>query len=107
MKINRDYFKTNKGNMEQQVKILLGVPTVELKVVKVLWDTKNNIGLLQWKSDTIKGLRLIFIENSQVLVRDLSTYYRTTIEECDMLDDLYRSVRHREKPNYIVEYRFR
>ena len=105
--INREYFKTNKGNMENQVKHLLGAPTAEIRVTKVLWDTTNNIGLLQWKGKTIKGLRLIFIENNQVLVRDLSTYYRTTIEACEILDTLYRSARHREKPDYIAEYRFR
>ena len=105
--INREYFKINKENMENQVRHLLAVNDMDLKVTKVLWDSENNIGLLRWNARTCKGLRLVFIEDNAVIVMNLSDYYRTTVEQVDILDDLYRAMRHRDKPDHIAEFRFR
>ena len=107
LKITRKLFVENKESIEDQVRALLGVPTAHIKVTKIVVDVENRAGLVRWQSHTVAGCRVIFITNSNIIVRDLSRWHDIDIETVELKDRLYHAMRHRDKAPGIVEYRFK
>lgn len=107
LKITRKLFVENKKDIEGQIRALLGVPNADIKVTKIVIDIKNRVGLVRWQSHTIAGCRVIFITNSNIIVRELSRWHDIDIETVELKDRLYHAMRHRDKAPGIVEYRFK
>ena len=107
LKITRNLFVENKEDMENQVRSLLGVPTADIKITKIVVDIDNRVGLLRWQGHTIAGSRLVFITDNNIIVRNLSQWHDIDIETVALKDKLYHAMRHRDKAPGVVEYRFK
>lgn len=107
LKITRKLFVDNKEDMESQVRALLGVPTANIKVTKIVVDIENRVGLLRWKGHDIKGCRVVFITDNSIIVRNLSQWYETDIETEELKGKLYHAISHRDKAPGVAEYRFK
>lgn len=107
LKITRKLFVDNKEDMENQIRALLGAPTADIKITKIVVDIDNRVGLLRWQGHTIAGSRLVFITDNNIIVRSLSQWHDIDIETAALKDKLYHAMRHRDKDPGIVEYRFK
>lgn len=107
IKITRKLFVENKGNMEDQVRALLEVPTANIKITKIVVDVDNRVGLARWEGHSVSGLRLVFITDNNILVRNISSWHDIDIETVELKEKLYHSMRHRDKAPGVVEYRFK
>ena len=107
LKITRKLFVDNKEDMENQLRALLTVPTADIKITKIVVDIENRVGLIRWQGHSIIGNRVIFITDSKILVRNISSWYDIDEEITELKDKLYRAMKHRDKDPGIVEYRFK
>lgn len=107
MKITRKLFVENKGNMENQVRALLEAPTANIRITKVVVDMDNRVGLIRWQGHSVTGLRLVFITDNNILVRNISSWHDVDIETVELKDKLFHAMKHRDKAPGVVEYRFK
>ena len=107
LKITRKLFVDNKEDMENQIRGLLTAPTADIRIVKIVVDIENRVGLVRWKGHDIKGNRVVFITDNNILVRNISSWHDIDIETEILKDKLYHAMRHRDKDPGIVEYRFK
>ena len=107
LKITRKLFVDNKEDMENQIRALMGIPTADIKITKIVVDIENRAGLIRWQGHSIIGNRAVFITDNDILVRNISSWYETEEVITELKDKLYHAMKHRDKAPGIVEYRFK